>query len=84
MEFYNWRNTNPEKIYPRDASGKVQKYNDIPPQYQANIDILDAPFDRKFGDQPAMNQHDIEDIIAFVKTLNDGYQPGWTLNHVAH
>jgi cytochrome c peroxidase len=74
MDFYNLRNTEPEKIYPRDASGKVQKYNDLPPQYQANIDSADAPFDRKFGDQPAMTDQDIQDIIAFMKTLSDGYK----------
>jgi cytochrome c peroxidase len=75
MDFYNLRNTNPEKIYPHDVSGKVAKYNDIPPQFQANVDVADAPFDRKFGDQPAMSDSDIRDIIAFVKTLNDGFKP---------
>ncbi|MFM0731019.1 cytochrome c peroxidase [Paraburkholderia sediminicola] len=74
MDFYNLRNTAPEKIYPRDASGKVQKYNDLPAQYHANVDIADAPFDRKFGDQPAMTDQDIQDIIAFMKTLSDGYK----------
>lgn len=73
MDFYNLRNTNPDMIYPRDASGKVHKYDDIPAQYQANIDVADAPFDRKFGDQPAMTNQDIDDIIAFMKTLSDGY-----------
>jgi len=76
MDFYNWRNTNPEKIYPHDASGKVIKYNDIPPQYQANVDVVDAPFDRKPGDEPAMTDDEIRDIIAFVKTLDDGFDPG--------
>lgn len=74
MDFYNLRNTSPEKIYPRDASGKVQKYNDLPVQYQANIDSTDAPFDRKPGDRPAMTDQDIQDIIAFMKTLSDGYK----------
>ncbi|CAB3789320.1 Methylamine utilization protein MauG [Paraburkholderia ultramafica] len=74
MDFYNLRNTAPEKIYPRDASGKVQKYNDLPPQYHANVDATDAPLDRKFGDQPAMTDQDIQDIIAFMKTLSDGYK----------
>lgn len=75
MDFYNLRNTNPEKVYPHDASGKVLKYNDIPPQYQANMDVLDAPFDRKLGDKPAMTDDEIRDIIAFVKTLDDGFNP---------
>jgi cytochrome c peroxidase len=75
MDFYNLRNTSPEKIYPRDASGKLEVYNDIPVQYRANVDVADAPFDRKFGDKPAMTDAEIKDIIAFVKTLNDGYRP---------
>ncbi|WP_408585500.1 cytochrome-c peroxidase [Paraburkholderia bannensis] len=74
MDFYNLRETSPDKIYPHDASGKPQKYNDIPAKYAANIDVADAPFDRKFGDQPAMSEQDIDDIIAFLKTLNDGYE----------
>jgi cytochrome c peroxidase len=75
MDFYNLRNTNPEKIYPRDASGKVQVFNDLPQQYHANIDFADAPFDRKPTDKPAMSDQDIQDIIAFIGTLSDGYRP---------
>jgi cytochrome c peroxidase len=76
MDFYNLRNTNPEKIYPRDASGKVMVFDDVPKEYQANIDYADAPFDVKPTDKPAMTDQDINDIIAFVKTLDDGYQGG--------
>ncbi|SDR28698.1 cytochrome c peroxidase [Paraburkholderia fungorum] len=75
MDFYNLRNTSPDRIYPKDAAGKVQKYDDLPAQYHANVDIADAPFDRKYGDQPAMSDQDIQDIIAFLHTLNDGYKP---------
>jgi cytochrome c peroxidase len=75
MDFYNLRNTNPEQIYPRDASGKVAQFNDIPPQYRNNVDFQDAPFDRKPTDQPAMSAQDVQDIIAFMQTLNDGYRP---------
>jgi cytochrome c peroxidase len=74
MDFYNLRNTNPEKIYPHDASGKVLVYDDLPEKYRSNIDVADAPFDRKFGDKPPMTDQDISDIIAFIKTLNDGYE----------
>ncbi|HEY3597164.1 MAG TPA: cytochrome c peroxidase [Paraburkholderia sp.] len=75
MDFYNLRNTNPDKIYPRDASGKVAQFNDIPAQYQKNVDFIDAPFDRKPGDKPAMTDGDLQDIIAFMNTLTDGYHP---------
>jgi cytochrome c peroxidase len=75
MDFYNFRDTHPEKVYPVGADGKVQKYNDIPPQYHANVDVTDAPFNRHPGDVPAMADQDEADIIAFLKTLNDGYTP---------
>ncbi len=75
MDFYNFRDTNPEKVFPTGADGKVQKYNDIPPQYHANVDVADAPFNRHPGDQPAMTAQDETDIIAFLQTLTDGYKP---------
>ncbi|CAE6868267.1 Methylamine utilization protein MauG [Paraburkholderia aspalathi] len=74
MAFYNERNTAPQKFYSRDSDGKIQKYDDLPSRYQANVDDKDAPFDRKLGDKPAMSDDDIRDIIAFLKTLNDGYK----------
>jgi len=75
MDFYNFRDTNPEKIYPVAADGQVAKFNDIPESYHANVDVTDAPFNRRLGDQPAMTAQDEADIIAFLKTLNDGYKP---------
>ncbi len=73
MTFYNLRSVQPEKIYPRDASGRTQAYDDLPPQYHANIDVKDAPFDRTPGQPPAMTAQDMNDIIAFLRTLDDGY-----------
>ncbi|MFB2562855.1 cytochrome-c peroxidase [Rhizobium sp. IMFF44] len=73
--FYVKRDTNPAEIYPKDASGKVLKYDDLPAQYQANIDVIDAPMNRKPGDAPALNDAEIADIVAFLKTLTDGYDP---------
>jgi cytochrome c peroxidase len=75
LDFYNFRDTNPEKVYPRAADGTVQKFNDIPAQYQANVDVSDPPFDRHPGETPAMTAEEEADIIAYLKTLNDGYQP---------
>jgi cytochrome c peroxidase len=75
MDFYDFRDTNPEKVYPVGADGKVQKYNDIPAKYQANVDVADPPFNRHPGETPAMTAQDEADIIAFLQTLNDGYKP---------
>ena len=72
MDFYNFRDTDPGRIYPRDAAGRVLKYDDLPARYHANIDTADAPFDRKPGDRPALTEAEIADIIAFIGTLDDG------------
>jgi cytochrome c peroxidase len=75
MDFYNFRDTSPEKVFPVGADGKVQMFNDIPAQYHSNVDVTDPPFNRHLGETPAMTTQDEADIIAFLKTLNDGYKP---------
>jgi cytochrome c peroxidase len=74
LDFYNFRDVQPEKIYPRTADGALASFDDIPPQYLGNLDRSDPPFDRKPGDGPAMSPHDERDIIAFLQTLTDGYR----------
>uniref|UniRef100_E6PV15 Putative Cytochrome-c peroxidase n=1 Tax=mine drainage metagenome TaxID=410659 RepID=E6PV15_9ZZZZ len=75
LDFYNFRDVQPQTIYPVGADGKVEKYNDLPAEYHANIDTIDPPFNRKPGEKPAMSAQDMRDIIAFLKTLNDGWHP---------
>jgi cytochrome c peroxidase len=75
MDFYNFRDTNPEKVYPPGPNGKPEKFNDIPARYRANVDVSDPPFDRHPGETPAMTAQDETDLIAFLNTLNDGYRP---------
>jgi cytochrome c peroxidase len=74
LDFYDFRDIEPQRIYPRRADGTIDKFDDLPPQYHANIDVTDPPFDRKPGDAPAMSAEDERDIIAFLQTLTDGYQ----------
>lgn len=74
LRFYNLRSSSPELVYPHDSTGHPDINNDIPRRYWANIDTTDAPFDRRPGQTPAMTDHDIDDIIAFLRTLNDGYR----------
>ncbi len=75
LDFYDFRDTRPEKIYPRGADGQIEKFNDLPKPYQANIDVSDPPLDRKLGQAPALSHGEEKDIIAFLKTLTDGYVP---------
>jgi len=73
LDFYVDRDIQPGRFYPRDAAGHVVKYDDIPPPYRANVDTVDAPFNRHPGDQPALTAAQIQDVIAFLDTLTDGY-----------
>ncbi len=75
MEFYVERDTNPEKWYPRAADRTVRKFDDLPPQYHANVNV-EPPFDKHLGDRPRLSSEEIDDIIAFLQTLTDGYQGG--------
>jgi cytochrome c peroxidase len=70
MDFYNERDLHPEKFYSRNADGSVHRYDDMPPGYPDDIDH-DPPLDRKPGQKPALTDADIDDIIAFLKTLTD-------------
>jgi cytochrome c peroxidase len=76
LHFYVERETNPSKWYPKLPNGEVDVYDDLPPPYRGNVDLIDAPYDRKFGEAPALNDSEIADIIAFLGTLTDGYRPG--------
>ena len=73
VEFYASRDTNPEKWYPRRADGTVAAYNDLPKEYWANLNT-DPPFGGKPGDKPALNAAEIDDVVAFLKTLTDGWR----------
>jgi cytochrome c peroxidase len=72
MHFYVERDTYPRKWYPMVA-GTLDEFDDLPPRYRDNIDRTDAPLDRNHADRPALNDAEIHDLIAFLKTLNDGY-----------
>ncbi len=74
LDWYVYRDLQPARFYPRDAAGHVVKYDDLPERYRANVDITDAPFDRRPGDAPALSEREIADVIAFLGTLTDGYE----------
>ena len=70
IAFYVERDTNPGKWYPRDVAGTLRKYDDLPAQYQQNINN-EPPFGRRASGQPALSASDIDDIVAFLETLTD-------------
>jgi cytochrome c peroxidase len=74
ITFYVQRDTNPEKWYPLNADGTVRKFDDLPLQYQANVNTTEVPYNRQLGDAPALTDAEVDDVIAFLQTLNDGYR----------
>jgi cytochrome c peroxidase len=74
VAFYVERDTQPEKWYPRGADGRTRKFDDLPAQYATNVN-MDPPFGGKPGEKPALSASEIDDIVAFLGTLTDGYRP---------
>jgi len=70
VAFYVSRDTHPQEWYPV-VSGKVQKFNDQPKVHRKNINIHEAPYDRKLGQQPALSEQEIDDLVSFLHTLTD-------------
>ena len=72
VEFYATRDTNPQKWYPRKSDGSIDKFDDLPPPYKANVND-DAPFAPLPGNRPRLSPSEIDDIVAFLGTLSDGF-----------
>jgi cytochrome c peroxidase len=69
VAFYATRDTNPERWFP---AGK--KFNDLPVQYHANVDVDTPPYQRRPNQRPQLTDAEIDDIEAFLYTLTDGYK----------
>ena len=74
VRFYVERDTHPAKWYPKDAKGKTALFNDLPKQYARNVNRDEAPYERKPGQKPRLNDAEIADVVAFIKTLDDGFK----------
>jgi cytochrome c peroxidase len=58
------------------VGGTVQKFNDLPAAHHKNIDAQ-LPLDgRAAGSEPPMTERQVGDLICFLQTLSDDYQPG--------
>ena len=75
LDWYVNRDLYPGRFYPRNAAGQVVKFNDLPRRYRNNVDTTDAPFNRHPGERAALTRRQIGEVIAFLKTLTDGYRP---------
>jgi cytochrome c peroxidase len=66
VAFYATRSTNPDQWYPHGA-----KFDDLPDRYRGNVNTTSFPYNRHEGAPPAMDDADIDAIVAFLQTLTD-------------
>lgn len=72
VEFYATRDTNPERWYPL-VGGELAKFDDLPPEFVGNVNASEAPYDRAPGQAPRLSPREIDQVVAFLRTLSDGY-----------
>ena len=69
VRFYSTRNSNPQRWY-----GPTGLPNDLPAQYQRNLETTKAPFNRTAAQGPVLSEAEIADMVAFLHTLSDGFR----------
>ena len=75
VQFYAQRDTRPDRFYPALPDGSVDRYDDLPPRFKANVSHGEAPYDRVPGGVSAISPAEEADIVAFLQTLTDGWTP---------
>jgi cytochrome c peroxidase len=69
VSFYATRNTNPKRWY-----GPAGVPNDLPAAYLSNIVSDRVPFNIQPKGLPALTDAEVNDVVAFLKTLSDDLQ----------
>jgi cytochrome c peroxidase len=70
---YATRDTDPARWYPL-LDGVPDKFNDLPVAYRGNVD-QQPPFGLQPGQAPRLSAQDVQDLVAFLHTLTDGFVP---------
>lgn len=66
VHFYSTIKSNPERWYNGSSTP-----NDLPLAYLPNIESAKAPFNRSRAEGPVLTPAEINDLVAFLQTLND-------------
>jgi cytochrome c peroxidase len=67
LRFYVARDSDPAAWYPQHGKNR---FDDLPPALRGNVDEITRPFTHH-ATEPVWNDAEIDDVIAFLKTLND-------------
>ena len=73
VDFYATRDTDPARWYPTQ-NGVVVKFNDLPADYRSNVN-QQAPFGQLAGQPRRLSVQDVQDVVAFLRALSDGFTP---------
>ncbi len=61
-----------------DGTPDLYEYNDLPAEYDANVNIGEVPYTPPTfggGQAPTLTAAEIDDIVSFLCTLTDGFDP---------
>jgi len=70
VAFYATRDTDPGRWYSRRADGSVRLYDDLPAQMAPFVN-REPPFQPLPDGRPRLDDAEIDDIVAFLRTLSD-------------
>jgi cytochrome c peroxidase len=73
VRFYAERDSRPAQWYPVNSGGAVQKFDDLPAAFAANLDVQ-LPFGQRTAEAQALSNDDVDALVAFLRTLTDGYR----------
>lgn len=66
VAFYATRSIEPERWY-KDG----RPFDDVAPRHRGNVNVATMPYNRRKGMKPALDDADIDAIVAFLRTLTD-------------
>ncbi len=66
VAFYATRSIEPERWY-----GNGRQFDDVAPRHLGNVNVATMPYNRRKGMKPALDDADIDAIVAFLRTLTD-------------
>jgi hypothetical protein len=61
-----------------DGTPDLYQYNDLPAAFDANVNAGETPYTAPAfagGNAPTVTAAEIDDLVAFLCTLTDGYDP---------
>jgi cytochrome c peroxidase len=74
VTWYATRDTDPKRWYVQaDGVTPDIPYNDLPQLYDANINVVEVPYNPALA--PTLNATEINELVTFLCTLTDGYDP---------